>query len=70
MNFATLMKAVEASLNDVKSELYGTYCLKYYNFFNRIAYFSVQIALGLRFHIIAKKSLKFQNCYDHFKTDL
>lgn len=64
------MKAVEASLNDVKSELYSTYCFKYKDFFNCTAYLSVQIALGLRFQIIAKKSLKFQNCNDHFKTDL
>lgn len=54
-NFAILMKAVKASLNDVKGKLCSTYYLKYFNFFNCVAYFSLQIALGLRFQIIPKK---------------
>ena len=53
-NFAVLMKAVELSLNDVKDELYGAYCLKYLELSNCIVCFSVQITLGLRFQIIAK----------------
>lgn len=68
-NFAILMKAVEVSLNDVKGELYGAYCLKYLELSNCIASFSVQIALGLRFQIIAK-NLKWQNHNDNFRTDL
>lgn len=53
-NFAILMKTVEVSLNDVKGELYGAYCLKHLELSKCIACFSVQIALGLRFQIIAK----------------
>lgn len=63
------MKAVEVSLNNGKGELHSAYCLKCLELSHCIDCFSVQIALGLRFQIIAK-NLKCQNHNDYFRTDL
>lgn len=55
-NSAVLMKAVEVSVDDVKGELYSTYWLKYFELSNCVVCFSAQIALGLRFWMVAKKT--------------